>query len=133
MHGMLVDRSGPTYGVHPGLPEAPPIRGATPQFSSGTTSISVTRANLAKPGLSEHARPVGITPVQWHCMPKAVRAVGGVGVGDDIAPSTNVVTFFSTFATNLVHAMSEIYRDICLQMQRHSRHVVTFAYRPVGR
>ena len=49
------------------------------------------------------------------------------------AVATNDVTFFSTFATNLVHAMSEIYRDICLQMQRHSRHVVTFAYLPVGR
>ena len=53
-----------------GLSEAPHIRGATPPFSSGTTSISMTRANLAKPGLSEHARPVGITPVQWHCMPR---------------------------------------------------------------
>ena len=71
-----------------GLPEAPLIRGTTPQFSSGTTSISVTRANLAKPGLSEHAvaRPVGITPacaVALHA--EAVRAVGSVGVGGDIA------------------------------------------------
>ena len=54
-------------------------------------------------------------------------------VAPRFAPYTNDVTFFSTFATNLVHAMSEIYRDICLQMQRHSRHVVTFAYLPVGR
>ena len=76
-----------------GLPEARPIRGATaPQFSSGITihSISVTRANLAKPGLSEQqskrACPTGrhhASAVALH--DEAVRIVGDVGVGGDIA------------------------------------------------
>jgi len=64
-----------------------------PPFSSGTTSISVTRANFAKPGLSEHARPVGINQSdasQWAVAlhAEAGRAVGGVG-GDIASAETS--------------------------------------------
>ena len=77
--------------------------------------------------------PGATLPAAYRSLPAAYRClqVGPFGRagGAPIALDEDVVTLFSTFATNLVHAMSEIYRDICLQMQRHSRHVVIFAYR----
>ena len=129
---MLVYRSGQKYGGHR-------ASSSTTHTRYDSTVLVWHHQHLCDARELGEARPVRACPTGRHhasavaLHAEAVRAVGGVGVGDDIAPSTNVVTFFSTFATNLVHAMSEIYRDICLQMQRHSRHVVTFAYLPVGR
>ena len=112
-------------------PEVVPLSVGSTRVPTGRRCPS-TSMRVDKQGSSQKRAkvptPTKAPPAEAPRAPqKMTRGEGALALGEDVE------TFFVTFASNLADEMSATCRDIWLPLQRHSRHVVTFAYRPVGR